>query len=64
LCYIDENNNCVFDVCSEGSGLNDVGTVCSSLEGCGYETYDDVCKIASSKFTNINVGSIQGIVCN
>jgi hypothetical protein len=64
LCYVDENNNCVFDLCSEGSGLNDAGAVCSSLEGCGYEAFDDTCKISTSKFTSVNVGSIQGIVCD
>jgi hypothetical protein len=62
LCYIDDSDVCAFDLCSEGSGMNDDGVICSSLRNCGYEEFDDTCKIATSTFTHINVGSIQGIV--
>jgi hypothetical protein len=63
LCFVDDTNKCVFDTCSEGSGLNDEGLKCLSLEGCGYEEYDGICKISTSKFSRISVGTIQGIVC-
>jgi hypothetical protein len=62
VCFVDDSNSCVFDSCSEGSGLNDEGLKCSSLEGCGYEAYDDICKVSTSKFSSISVGTIQGIV--
>jgi hypothetical protein len=63
LCLVDNNNDCAFDLCSEGSQLDDGGVTCSSLSGCGYESYDDICKVSTSTFTDINVGSIQGVVC-
>jgi hypothetical protein len=62
LCYVGRNKDCAFDLCNEGSGLNDIGSKCSSMVGCGYEEYDDTCKIATAKFTNVNAGSIHGIV--
>jgi hypothetical protein len=62
ICSVDSNNNCVFDLCSEGSYLSDDGIKCSSLTGCGYEKYDDICKVATSTFTDINIGSVQGVV--
>jgi hypothetical protein len=62
LCYIDDNNKCAFDLCSDGSGNNDNGISCLLLTGCEYEVYDDTCKVSKSKFTIINVGSILGIV--
>jgi hypothetical protein len=57
-----DNNKCVFDTCSEGSKKDDEGILCSSKIGCGYESYDDTCKVANSKFTTINIGSASGIV--
>jgi hypothetical protein len=62
ICYIDNVGSCVFDSCTEGSGMNDKGAICSSLAGCGYEKYDDTCRIATSKFSSIVVGSVLGIV--
>jgi hypothetical protein len=40
----DNNNDCVFDLCSEGSYLDDSGVTGPALSGCGYESYD-ICKI-------------------
>jgi hypothetical protein len=62
LCYSDSYNNCVFDLCSEGSGLGDKGAVCISEATCGYEPSDDTCKIVTSQFTEVIVGSISGVV--
>jgi hypothetical protein len=62
LCYVDDNNNCKFESCSEGTHLNDNGEICSSFSGCGYEIFDDTCKRTTAKFTTIIVGSTQGMV--
>jgi hypothetical protein len=62
LCQIDSFGNCGFDSCNEGSDQNDDGVMCLSLTGCGYEISDGICKVATSKFTEINVGRIQGNV--
>jgi hypothetical protein len=62
LCYVDNTNTCIFDMCSEESGLKDSGDSCLSLTDCGYESFEDRCMVANSKFTVINVGSIQGMV--
>jgi hypothetical protein len=63
LCYVEKDKNyCVFDLCNEGSDLNDGGVVCSTLTDCGYEVSDNACKVATSKFSIISVGSTQGVV--
>jgi hypothetical protein len=62
LCYIDTLGSCLFDDCSEGSGLDDGGDMCLSLVGCGYDTYEGICKTSTSQFGEISVGNISGIV--